>query len=298
MSTKTSIAGELVVLLLALPIATATAPTSPAAALEQEEGPVERLTAWPEPADEAALEKDVARLRKASTDEMGLDADRQLRAVGAAAAPYLLKALGKEKDEKARARVVAVLEHVTGPAHTRLLAQHFDDRSEEVRTFALERTAALPDPGLADAALAALERALEGGAKTSPRELHAAALAVTATGSIAGLDALRAHAVAGPGDPVLRRTLEAVRGPEASERVAAWLADPDRRVRAAALEMLAGCGDEGVTPRVKPFLDEQDNTLRIGAINALRGIVDGEPPIDKLPVFEAIELAKRWKERV
>jgi HEAT repeat protein len=121
---------------------------------------------------------------------------------------------------------------------------------------------------------------------------------VTATGSIAGLDALRADAVAGPGDPVLRRTLEAVRGPAASEHVAGWLADPDRRVRAAALEMLAGCGEKSVTPRVKPFLDEQDNTLRIAAINALRGIVDGEQPLDRLPVFEAIELAKRWKERV
>jgi hypothetical protein len=29
----------------------------------------------------------------------------------------------------------------------------------------------------------------------------------------------------------------------------------------------------------------------------MRGIVDGDLPIANLPVFEAIELAKKWKER-
>jgi hypothetical protein len=51
-------------------------------------------------------------------------------------------------------------------------------------------------------------------------------------------------------------------------------------------------------PLVLPFLDTNDNTLRIAAINALRGIVDGEPPIERLAVFDAIEMAKTWKERL
>ncbi len=36
----------------------------------------------------------------------------------------------------------------------------------------------------------------------------------------------------------------------------------------------------------------------VGAINALRGIIDGDPPLDKLPVFEAIERADKWKSRL
>jgi len=48
---------------------------------------------------------------------------------------------------------------------------------------------------------------------------------------------------------------------------------------------------------VKPQLDNTDNSIRIAAINALRGIVDGDLPIANLPVFEAIELAKKWKTR-
>ena len=30
----------------------------------------------------------------------------------------------------------------------------------------------------------------------------------------------------------------------------------------------------------------------------MRGIVDGEPPVDNLPVFEMIELAEAWKKRL
>jgi len=48
---------------------------------------------------------------------------------------------------------------------------------------------------------------------------------------------------------------------------------------------------------VKRELDSTDNSIRIAAINAMRGIVDGDLPIANLPVFEAIELAKKWKER-
>ena len=31
---------------------------------------------------------------------------------------------------------------------------------------------------------------------------------------------------------------------------------------------------------------------------AARGIVDGDPPVDRLPVFEAVELAKRWQQKL
>jgi hypothetical protein len=51
-------------------------------------------------------------------------------------------------------------------------------------------------------------------------------------------------------------------------------------------------------PRVRFFLDDDDNQVRVAAINACRGIVDGAPPEEQLPVFEAIESAKKWKERV
>jgi hypothetical protein len=43
---------------------------------------------------------------------------------------------------------------------------------------------------------------------------------------------------------------------------------------------------------VKPFLDSDDNSLRVAANHAMRGTVEGAPPLGELAVFEAIELAK------
>ena len=97
----------------------------------------------------------------------------------------------------------------------------------------------------------------------------------------------------------IRDSLGAVRGREATDRIAARLEDADRARTVAVLNLLGGCGERArAVPLVKPYLDSTDNSIRIAAINALRGIVDGEPPLDKLSVFDAIERAKRWKERV
>ena len=49
---------------------------------------------------------------------------------------------------------------------------------------------------------------------------------------------------------------------------------------------------------VRGFLDVSDNRLKVAAINALRGMYDREPPLEKLPVFEAIDMAEAWKGRL
>jgi len=64
------------------------------------------------------------------------------------------------------------------------------------------------------------------------------------------------------------------------------------------LRMLAGCGDASALPPIRKYLDDDDNQIRVAAINACRGIVDGDPPLEQLPVFEAIETAKKWKDRL
>jgi hypothetical protein len=271
--------------------------------VEQPDDAVQRLAAWPEVPKERAQEvrSDVQRLRKAATEEMGTQAQAALTAAGAMVAPTLLDALGKERDEAARARIVAVLTAVTDARHTRLLAEAFDDRAQVVRTWALTRVAGFPDAGTrapAEAALAAAAKVRE--PERDDREEHlAAALAATAAGSLAGLEHLaeRAQKVWGERGAAMRVALEAVRGPEATEIAARGL-DGERVEMIAALHLLAGCGAPEVTARIKPLLDDGDNSIRIAAINALRGIVDGDPPLEKLPVFEAIEVAKGWKARV
>lgn len=267
---------------------------------------VVRASEWPAiPADKAATVKtDIERLRKAGTPEMAEQAEAALVAAGAMVAPGLITAMGKERNVEARLRIEAVLDRVTGAEHTRLLAPHFADKSRDVRTWALTRCAAFPDREVAKGAQDALGKAraalakdekLEGG----EAELYAAALCATAAGSHEGLDVLARTAVAdwGKKGVEIRAALAGVRDADSTKFALELLAKDERKQKVAALNLLAGCGTQDALAAVKRELDSTDNSIRIAAINAMRGIVDGDLPIANLPVFEAIELAKKWKER-
>jgi hypothetical protein len=276
------------------------APRSDDTEQESKEKEIKRLEAWPAPRDSKQLKVDVARLRKANTEEMGAQAHIALVAEGAAAAPSLIAALGKEKGEDARERITDVLETITGAPHTRLMAAEFGDKSERVRVWCMRRVAAFPDPGVREAAVAALKR-VEKAKQGSEAELYAAALCCTSAGDMAGLQRLATRAEAEWKDcgVEIRTALESVRGKDATAAFVPLLSAEKRNTKVTGLRLLAGAGDpEVAVPLIKPFLDDTDNTLRVAAINALRGIVDGEKPLDKLPVFEAIELANEWKKRI
>lgn len=269
----------------------------------------ERLDAWPELSRDAerSVALDIDRLRKARTPEMAEFAVEGLVGAGAGTAPKLLKALGAEKKEAAQERLEAVLTRICDERHTRLLAAQFDHDAVAVRRWCLARAAAFPDPGTRDAAAAAFQRLEELSRKKKPRgydeaEHDAAAMAATAAGSHAAL--ARMHALTlerwGARWQALRAALEGARDAESTAFCAQLLGDEaGRREVVAALNLLSGCGTaKEAVPLVRPYLDHEDNSIRVAAINALRGIVDGEPPIPKLSVFDAIEMASEWKRRV
>lgn len=296
----------LATLSIALPAApAAVAPAAPANGLEEPE--VVRADEWPELSgrESKQAEKEVSRLRKARTEEMGAEAHAALAATGAGVAPLLLKALEKEKDAEARARVVGALEAITSAEHTRLLAEEFGSRSPHVRTWCLERCARFPDPALAEPAAGALDAAEERLAKSSTKELarerYAAALCLTSAGGLDGLDVLfdqaRSTKAWGRDGAAIRRATETLRGPEATARVLAQ-AKGQREWIVAGLRLLAGCGDDSARAFVRAQLGSSDNAIRVAAINAARGIVDGDPPVRNLPVFEAVDLAKRWQQKL
>ena len=261
---------------------------------------VEHLTEWPKPADKDALLVDVERLCKARTPEMGVQARDALEAAGAAAAPFLLDRLGRERDADASKRLKDVLLTVTNAAHTRLLAKEFESRNQPTRTFALWRAAAFPDKEIRPAAEAAWKRIEKQGAKADPDERYAAALCATSVGSTVGLEVLQESVVKSweRRGVELRAALEGARGPEATKIVVAKLEGADQKQKVAVLRLLAGCGDASSLSSVKPFLDADDNQIRVAAINACRGIVEGLPPEEQIPVFDAIDTAKKWKEKI
>ena len=261
--------------------------------------PVERLKEWPELDDEARVKRELAKLRKARTPEMGETAAVWLTELGAGCAPLLLGALGKEKNEDAQERLRAVLDAVTGAPHTRLLSAYYDHKSPNIRRWTGLRTAAFPDRGVREAAEKALAK-LRKAKRTDLEDLWPAALAATAAGSIEGLDVVRLRVDADWGDVggIARTALEGARGPAATHKTVEAMDGAKRQAIVAGLRMLSGCGDESALPTVKRHLASSDNTIRIEAINACRGILDGDPPLERLSAFDAIEVAKRWQERL
>ena len=272
-----------------------------------QEKPV-RLEAWPTLEAEAAkgLKLEIEKLRRATSPEMASAADAALRAAGAGVVPELLPTLGKEKNPEAQKRIEAVLHALTGPEHTRLLAKEFQHKAVEVRIWTLERTAQLPDAELVEPAEQALLRARAAHAKAKGedrllrRELEAAGLCATGAGSLAGFDVVEKIACEqwNARRTTLRTVLASVRGSAAAEKSKVGLDSKERTRIVGALNMLSACGTQENTGWIAPFLDDSDNSIRVAAINACRGIVDGQDPIENMPVFEAVELAQKWKARI
>lgn len=301
------------VLVLALCVPPPAAAQQPTPAQKQ----VVRAEGWPK-LDATSVDKtkvEVERLRKARTPEMGEQARDALVEVGTAAAPLLIAALGKEEDGAAQKRIVEVLEAVTGEEHSRLIANEFVAKSPVVRKWALRRAATFLDSGIRANAEAELERARKGLAKkdTDKEEVFRAAIACASSGSLAGFDVFQDAAADGwlKYGPELHAALGGVRGPEATQRALSALKPEDQpkpnapalkatdRARiVAALRLLGGCGDDKATAILKPYLDSNDNSVRVAAINSVRAILDHEPPLADLPVFDAIEMAKKLKARL
>jgi len=257
------------------------------------------LSAWPKPANKEQLATDVERLVKATIPEMAEGGRQGVISAGAAAVPTLLDRYGREKDEAVLERLKSVLVELTAADQTRLLAKEFEHRDLRHRCFALWRAAAFPDKEIRAPAEAAWAKVVKQGEKAEPEERYAAALCTTSTGSLAAFDAVfeiaQKHWAKRGAE--LRTALEWVRGPEPTKLLLARLGG-ERKARIAALKMLAGCGDKSALPTLKPLLDDVDNEIRVVTINALRGIVDGDAALEQLSAFEAIEMAKKWKERI
>jgi hypothetical protein len=288
------------------------APQDGATATASQADGAEKAKAWPEPRDEAALSKAVAKVRAARSEDMEAAGRTDIQVEGAAAAPLLLRAIAKERKVDARTRLCEALNLVTTKEHTRLLAEFLDHKSPDMRVYIMRRVAVLGDPGLrerAEALLADIEAKAADPRKA--KKLHEdeadrAAILALSTGSPTGLD--RCVAIAGSKTwPAWREPMRAAAsqakaaGTEVADGLRTVLAPsskPTLADRAAALRLIAYAGHEEHARSVLPSLDDTANHIKVAAVNALRMIVDGDAPIDKLSSFDAIGRAKKWKGRL
>jgi len=259
-----------------------------------------KLKAWPKPKSESELKDQIARLRQDRSKELAVEAQETLISMGASAAPLLVRSLGREKDKHARKRILAVLDEVVDQRHTRLVAESFDNKSLDIRVWALRTVSLTPDPQLKKAVAGIWKKIERRGDKASELERYAAGLCLLSVQDLRGLDpvfdATISHWKERAGD--IRLSLNGLRSETLDAALLERLKSKDRKQQSAALRLISAGGTPATLSAVAPFLDSGNPTLRVDAINACRVLIAGEPPLDKIPVFEAIELAQAWKERI
>jgi hypothetical protein len=92
--------------------------------------------------------------------------------------------------------------------------------------------------------------------------------------------------------------LRGVRGEPGTRWLAERMRNSNDKVQTTALRLMRTVGDATTAALVAPYLDAELHTVKKEAINTLRVIVDGDPPLEDLSVFQAIEMANAWKKRL
>ena len=72
----------------------------------------------------------------------------------------------------------------------------------------------------------------------------------------------------------------------------------DQRAVVTGLRLLRSVGTKDKAALIGRFLDHDSQAIKKETINALRVVVDGDEPLEKLPVFKTIEMANHWRSRV
>jgi hypothetical protein len=193
---------------------------------------------------------------------------------------------------KVNVRVARVLDAVTAKEHAPLLADAHKSRIAAVRRYVVARMAALHAVDHADVH----RKLLKDG---DPEVAFGAALGLAAAGETAQLEPVLVRCVAEW--PELGARVTHALAPAKGEASSRWLLDriagKKDLEQIAGLRLLRAVGVKEHAAEIRKLLDASSHQVKKEAINALRVIVDGEPPIEDLSVFQVIEMATAMKKK-
>lgn len=242
--------------------------------------------------DKEAVQEAIFGLKRAKTEDRVKALGEPIRRLGKSAVPVLFEGLRKSEGD-ARARIESLLDELTGPEDAALLSAHFAERDPVARLWAVRRCASFGERSL----VPKFEKLL---GDADPEISFAAALGCCRCGSFAAFDRLKKIADRDwlARGKAVREALAGVRGPEAVDRLRPDLNSDDPAAKVAALRLLSGAGPPSAIPLVTRYLESPDLRLKLEAVNALRGMLDDAPPLDKPSSFDLIEEVNRWRSRL
>ena len=217
-------------------------------------------------------------------------AEVDLTAVGAGAAPILLRRLGDRKVDN-RESVEAVLDRIVADEYTPLIC-NLGRKPDPVRVWCVRRLARAGDRAMIEV----LEQATE---DKNEDVVFYAKLGLAGLGDLSGMETVfeRCSGAWRELAELVGEVLPAARSNEAADWVLGKMSRDDEQSRITGLRLLRSLAPKEYAGIVKLSLDAHQHSIKKEAINTLRVIVDGDPPLENLSVFQAIEMAKEWKAR-
>jgi hypothetical protein len=253
----------------------------------------------PRPSWPALDESRAARARVLCEELIGTDeeaavaATDELVAMGAGVAPLVIARLGEAKASRHADAFAGILDQVVADQHAPLVEDCAKQKQNEIRAWAVGWLARHPDEQHRDV--------LEKTADDKDAEVaFRAAAGLLALGDLDRLEAVFETCAEDwpPHAAFVGAVLPPARSAEAAELVFAKMTAKEVRAQVTGLRLLRSLAPPDTAGRIGSYLDAQQHAVKKEAINALRVVVDGEAPIEDLSVFQAIEQAKQWKERL
>ena len=225
-------------------------------------------------------------------EELTKKSEQELVTIGSGAAPYLINKL-VDFPANVNDSLRRVLDQTTTREHAALIAGYAREKRATLRLWVTERLATFADPAMAPI----LKNAL----KDKDKEIaYRGALGMLALGDQDAIEPVLARC-AQEWTEVGEMTLKIVAPGRRSELGTALLKQvdsDDTKVKLAALKLLRALGTKENSHGIAVHLDSEDHAVKKESINALRVLVDGQPALEQLSVFEEIEMAKEWKKRL
>ena len=262
----------------------------------QDEKPKPKKPSWPKlSSKDASRAKLMLRKIGSEDEEVATEAESALVEIGPGAAKMMFRKLAtKNGDSDVNEAIARVLDQVLAKDHAPLLAPMLGHKSVTVRRYASQRIARFHVKEL----IAPLRKATK---DEDELVVFHAALGLTGIGDFEKFDVVfdtcnedwRTHAT------VVAEVLEPMRGKVGLDALRPRLdRRKDQQTQITALRLLRTLCPKSHAGLAASFLEAEDHAIKKEAINALRAIVDGDPPLENLSVFQAIEHAKKWKARV
>jgi len=253
---------------------------------------VEKVAEWPTLAD---TDKDrvralIGQFRKPDA-ALHDPAKKALTELGAGAVPILLLETSDRPDNLNRP-IFDVLDAVIGPQHAALVAREIKKPRVELRRYLTIRMCRFVDPEL----LPVLQATMKD--KDESTAFHAAlgALALKDKGALAPVMAYtKSHWQ--EVQAIITEVLPAARSLDTGTWVFEAIGKAPVPDQANGLRLARYLATKDQAGSVRPYLDATDHTVKKEAVNAMRVLHD-EAPIENMPVFQVIEMAKAWAKKV